>query len=117
MRLVEMIAAEVQGPPLRSYRDIWFEFENWERSRGFRDDPSHPAKVALDWVRDLYELDVTINDFQGQDQVAECHRAMEQLFVAFTQLQHPTELEQAFARWREVRANEGSTADITIGSS
>lgn len=116
MGLVEMLAAEAQSSPARTYREIWFEFENWERSRGFRDDPSHPSKVALDWVRDLYELDAAINDFEGPTQVAACHAATESLFVAFTQLQHHSELEQAFALWQQARASDNSASDVTIGS-
>ncbi len=54
MTLFEVLAQAAQSPA-RTFREAWFDFERWERARGFVDDPSRPAKAALDWVRDLYE--------------------------------------------------------------
>ena len=92
----------VKEHPSQSFRDVWFEFEVWEQSRGYRDDPSAASKEALEWVRSLYELDVALDDFQ-EPGVTECHDAIESVFVAFARLNHKRELCEAVSQWKTSR--------------
>ena len=50
MKLYDGLTQAASQSRTRSLREIWFEFETWERSRNFSDDPSRPAKQALDSI-------------------------------------------------------------------
>lgn len=118
MTVFEMLAQAAKSPA-RTIREVWFDFERWERARGFVDDPSRPAKAALDWVRDLYELDAALADTAPQATAAElqaCHDALEATFVAFAQLTHQPEIEAAMLRWREARASEIAPEAAVLGN-
>lgn len=103
MKLHDGLTQAANQSPQRSFRDVWFEFETWERSRDFRDDPSRPAKQALDWIRDLYELTVALEDFRGSPALQQCREAFEVVFEAFARLEHVPELDDAMTRWMQAR--------------
>ncbi len=105
MNPYSVFAEVVKSDPKISFRDVWFDFEAWERARGFRDDPSAPSKEALDWIRSLYDLTVTLEAFEGPGKDS-CQHALETAFVAFARLDHPKELCEAVELWRKWRRGD-----------
>jgi hypothetical protein len=105
----------MKANPHLTFAEAWFDFEAWERSRGFGDDPSAKSKAALDWVRDLYGLMIALEDYEGP-QVERCRDAMEATFVAFARLDHTDEICRAAALWHDVRRQEDQ-GDEKIGES
>ena len=55
----EVFVEAVRENAHKSFRDVWSDFAIWERSRGYADDPSASSKDALEWVRELDEVDQT----------------------------------------------------------
>jgi hypothetical protein len=81
------------------------DFAIWESSRGYADDPSASSKRALAWVRELDEIVVQLDEFDGASKES-CENALDAAFVAFARLNHSDELCNAIRRWREWRLAE-----------
>ena len=105
MRPYHLFADAVKANPELTFAEAWFDFEAWERSRAFSDDPSAASQATLDWVRDLYGLLVALDDYKGPE-VVHCKQALEATFVAFSRLDHSAEICGAVRHWREFRRRE-----------
>ena len=88
-----------------SIRECWADFAAWERARGFADDPSHPAKAAIQWVYNLEELRCQLDEFSGPAR-AECLAALDQADEEFAKLEHSEELVHALETWISYRLSE-----------
>lgn len=103
----EIFVEAVKAHPDKSFRDVWMDFAIWESSRGYADDPSASSKRALAWVRELDEILVQLDEFDGAAKES-CVNALDAAFVAFARLNHTEELCSAIRRWREWRLAEES---------
>ena len=101
-----ILAEAVETKMYPDFKEAWFDFEVWERCRSFRDDPDRESKSALDWVRSLYELSVTLNEFNESPAREQCQNALEAAFVAFSELDHSQDLCDAVRRWKDWRIAE-----------
>jgi hypothetical protein len=94
----KVIADGIHG----SIIDCWRDFAHWEHARRFADDPSQPAKAAIEWVLAWEELQSSLGEFTGPaDQ--ECRAALDKACESFAELNHSDELISALNRWREER--------------
>ena len=100
----EAVAKKVQP----NFREAWFDFEAWERCRNFRDDPNCQSKAALDWIRDLYDVSVALQEFPEGPFKDQCGNALESAFEAFAQIDHTEELCAAVNQWKAARMAEAS---------
>ncbi len=82
--------------------DCWADFTCWERARQFADDPSHPAKLAIDWIYCMEDLRARLDEFEGNTKAA-CFAALDEAYVAFAKLDHSAELIHAIEKWIEFR--------------
>jgi hypothetical protein len=108
----EILVEAVKENPRKSFRDAWRDFAIWERSRGYADDPSASSKDALAWVRELDDLVVRLDEFDGAAK-EHCRNALEGAFVAFARLDHKSELCDAIRRWRQWRLAEKAECQST----
>jgi len=88
-----------------SIGECWKDFAHWEHARQFADDPSHPAKAAIEWILAWEELCVGLDEFAGAAK-QECIEAVDRVGDAFAKLDHSAELLRAVERWREERREE-----------
>ena len=95
------IAAGIQP----TIHDCWSDFAHWEIARQFADDPSHPAKAAIEWIDTMESLRLSLTDFSGASQ-ADCRAALDRAYDAFARLDHSAELVRAIAVWIEYRQDE-----------
>ena len=116
MRPYHVFADAVKANPELTFAEAWFDFEAWERARGFYDDPSAASKATLDWVSDLYGLLMALDDYEGPD-VARCQQAIEATFVAFARLNHSAEICQAVRHWRAYRRSEQADNEANAATS
>ena len=105
MRPYHLFVDAMKANPELTFAEAWFDFEAWERSRAFSDDPSAASQTTLDWVRDLYGLLVALDDYDGPE-VVHCKQALEATFAAFSRLDHSAEICRAVRHWREFRLSE-----------
>jgi hypothetical protein len=91
--------------PEKSFREVWSDFAIWESARHFSDDPSALSKEAVAWVRELDELAIQLDDYEGAAK-ENCQNAIEAAFEGFAQLDHSEELCNAVRRWRQWRLAE-----------
>lgn len=94
------IALKVQP----SLWECWLNFVHWEQARNFGDDPSHPAKAAIEWIDILDELRSNLDEFEGESKPG-CASALDDAALAFAKLAHSRELVQAIEKWIEYRLN------------
>lgn len=80
----------------------WFDFAHWEAARHFGDDPSHPAKAAVEWVCAMEDLWGGLEEFEGETKAA-CLAAMDTACEAFSKLEHSNESVHAIEKWKEYR--------------
>ena len=85
--------------------DCWIDFAYWERARSFADDPSHPAKAAIEWVYLMEDMRNGLNEFEGAAR-EECLSALDSAFVAFAKLEHSDELIHGIELWIESRQEQ-----------
>ena len=117
MTIYQDLAELVRDDPGNTFRDEWMAFANWEAVRYFHDDPSRVSKDAIQWILDLNDLCIRLeNDYQGPGK-ERCLAGLESAFVAFSQLDLPDELRSAIGKWRAHRLEEKRTKDesTTIG--
>lgn len=82
--------------------DCWPNFAYWEMARNFADDPSHPAKAAIEWVYAMEDLRAALDEFEGETK-KECFAALDQSYEAFAKLEHSDELIDGIGKWIECR--------------
>lgn len=97
----DAIAAGIQP----TIQECWPNFAYWETARNFADDPSHPAKAAIEWVYAMEDLRAALDEFEG-DAKQECIAALNQAYQAFSKIEHSDELVCALERWIEYRKSE-----------
>ncbi len=117
MSIYQSLAELVRDDPGNTFRDEWMAFANWEAVRYFHDDPSRVSKDAIQWILDLNDLCIRLeNDYKGPGK-ERCVAALESAFVAFSQLDLPDELSVAIRNWRAYRLQEELTRNesTTIG--
>ena len=85
--------------------DCWSDFACWELARSFADDPSHPAKAAIEWVQLMGDLRSALDEFQGGAK-ADCLAALDKACDAFAKLDHAAELIHAIETWTKYRLEE-----------
>ena len=95
------IAAGVQP----TIHDCWSDFAHWEIARRFADDPSHPAKAAIEWIDSMEALRLGLSEFSGESQV-DCQAALDDAYEAFAKLHHSAELVRAIGLWIAYRKDE-----------
>ena len=89
----------------QTVQDCWPNFAYWESARNFADDPSHPAKAAIEWVYAMEDLRAALEEFEGGTK-AECLAALDQAYLAFAKLEHSDELIEALEKWIEYRLGQ-----------
>ena len=63
------------------------------------------SKEAVEWISQLNELAVQLEDFEGEGR-SDCHNALESAAAAFARLDHERDLVQAVQTWRRIRMEE-----------
>jgi hypothetical protein len=86
-------------------RDSWADFACWEMARRFADDPSHPARAAIEWIRAMENLRGWLDEFEGASKMA-CIAALDEAYEAFAKLNHSAELVHAVEKWLETRREQ-----------
>jgi hypothetical protein len=94
----QAIAARIRP----TIHDCWADFASWELARRFTDDPSHPAKAAIQWIYAMEELRCALDEFQGTAKT-DCLEALDEANVSFAKLEHSPELLHAIEKWMEFR--------------
>ena len=85
--------------------ECWSDFMCWEVARRFADDPSHPAKAAIEWIQLMGDLRSALDEFQG-DAKSDCVVALDNACEYFAKLDHAAELIHAIETWTEYRREE-----------
>ncbi len=85
--------------------ECWLNFVHWEQARNFGDDPSHPAKAAIEWIDVLDEIRSNLDEFEGES-IPDCTSALDDAAISFAKLTHSKELVHAIEKWIEYRLNE-----------
>ena len=88
-----------------SILDCWLDFAHWERARNYWDDPSHPAKAAIEWIINMESARGELDEFQG-DAMDECLAKLDATCEAFAKLKHSPELIHAIQTWKQWRKDE-----------
>lgn len=88
-----------------SISECWSDFAHWEVARNYADDPSHPAKAAIEWIDLVEELRLGLEDFEGTA-LDDCHAALDQALIAFAKLEHSDELVHAIKCWIQYRLEQ-----------
>ena len=101
----DLFAAAIAAGIQPTVHDCWIDFAYWERARYFADDPSHPAKAAIDWVYSMEGMRGALNEFQGAAK-SECLAALDTAYEAFAKLKHSAELIHAVEIWIETRKSQ-----------
>jgi hypothetical protein len=101
----DVIQAAIAAGIKPTVQDSWPNFAYWETARNFADDPSHPAKAAIEWVFAMDNLRGALDEFTGEAK-AECLTALDRAYVAFAKLEHSDELVDAMEKWIEYRLSE-----------
>ena len=86
-------------------QECWADFARWEVARHFADDPSHPAKAAIEWIYAIEDLRGGLDEFTGQT-MSECWAALDQAYEAFAKLEHSEELVHAIETWLQFRLEQ-----------
>jgi hypothetical protein len=85
-----------------SIGECWRDFAHWEHARQFADDPSHPAKAAIEWILAWEELLSGLDEFSGGAK-RDCRNELDAAAGAFAKLEHSAELLRAVERWLDER--------------
>ena len=83
----------------------WSDFMCWDVARRFADDPSHPAKAAIEWIKVMGDLRSALDEFQGEAK-SDCLAALHNACDAFARLDHSPELIHAIEKWTKYRLEE-----------
>lgn len=98
---VKAIAAGIKP----TVHDCWKDFAFWEMARYYGDDPSHPAKAAIEWIYSMEDLRGGLDEFEGEAK-AECLLELDRSTEAFAKLEHSDELIHAIGLWIEYRLDQ-----------
>lgn len=85
--------------------ECWFDFSCWEKARQYYDDPSHPAKAAIEWVSALEDLRAGLDEFTASD-ATRCRNALDRVYEEFARIQHSDELLHGIETWIDARKSE-----------
>ena len=86
-------------------RECWSDFAHWEIARRYADDPSRPAKAAIEWIDLMESLRADLAQFRG-DTRSDCLDGLDSAVEAFAHLEHSDELVQAISVWLQYRLDE-----------
>lgn len=92
----------IAGGVRPTIHDCWADFACWEIARRYADDPSHPARAAIQWIYSMEDLRSGLGEFEGEAK-AVCRAALDKAYDAFAKLEHSPELVHAIEKWLEYR--------------
>ena len=101
----DVFQAAIAAGIKQTVQDCWPNFAYWETARNFADDPSHPAKAAIEWVYVMEDLRSALDEFEGEAK-ADGIAALDQAYVAFAKLEHSDELIGAMEAWIDYRKSQ-----------
>ncbi|MEQ8211510.1 MAG: hypothetical protein RH917_16920 [Lacipirellulaceae bacterium] len=90
-----------------SLADCCARFAYWEVARNYVDDPSHPAKAAIQWIYAMEDLRAALSEFKG-DRAFACLAALDRAYEEFCRLDHSSELIHGISAWIEHQLSERS---------
>ena len=102
----KLLERVVESGRYSDFGSAWFDFENWERCRGFADIRSRRTIDELDWIRDLADLQVKLNGFPASEERDRCQGAIENVFLSFSKMDQPDRLGEAMRLWDATRSDE-----------
>jgi hypothetical protein len=109
-----ILAEAAKEDSSKSFLSAWNDFACWERARDFADDPNRPSKLDIEWICQLNDLAMLLNDMPGD--VQNVRNSLEAAASAFARLDHEPQLCEAIKRWREFRKEEETQEKPTIGA-
>lgn len=109
-----ILADAAKNHPSKSFLGVWNDFACWERARTFADDPNAASKRDIEWICQLYDLAMLLEDMPGD--VQDCRNALEAAAAAFARLDHDPQLCEAVKRWSEHVLEERHREKPVIGT-